>query len=82
MSRPLLMLQDIADLLMTTLMSVLEDPSTRQFVRPHLELHQLLSGFTDLDYPAGPERAHLWQVGLIQLAPVSITIRFISMYLA
>ncbi|CAN0409748.1 unnamed protein product, partial [Laminaria digitata] len=46
---------------MATLMSILEDPTTRRYVRPHLELHQLLTGFTDLDAPPGPERAHRWK---------------------
>ncbi|CAM9962272.1 unnamed protein product [Ascophyllum nodosum] len=53
--------QDLADPLVTTLMSIVEDPNTRLYVRPHLELHQLLSGFTDLDAPPGPERAHRWK---------------------
>ncbi|CAN0097263.1 unnamed protein product, partial [Hapterophycus canaliculatus] len=30
-------------------------------VRPRLELHQLLTGFTDLDAPPGPERAQRWK---------------------
>lgn len=58
--------QDLAEPLMTTLMSILEDPSTRHFVRPHLELHQLLTGFTDLDAPPGPERANRWMVCLMR----------------
>lgn len=56
--------QDLAEVLMATLMSILEDPTTRRYVRPHLELHQLLTGFTDLDGPPGPERAHRWKVSL------------------
>lgn len=55
--------QDLAEPLVKTLMSIAEDPATRRYVRPHLELYQLLTGFTDLDAPAGPERAHRWKVG-------------------
>eukprot|EP00752_Nemacystus_decipiens_P007062 g6329.t1 len=53
--------QDLAEPLVKTLMSLAEDPATRRYVRPHLELYQLLTGFTDLDAPAGPERAHRWK---------------------
>lgn len=56
-------MQDLAEPLVKTLMSIVEDPATRRYVRPQLELHQLLTGFTDLDAPPGPERAHRWQVG-------------------
>lgn len=58
------LVQDLAEPLVKTLMSIAEDPATRCYVRPHLELHQLLTGFTDLDAPAGPERSHRWKVGL------------------
>ncbi|CBN77350.1 conserved unknown protein [Ectocarpus siliculosus] len=53
--------QDLTEPLVTTLTSIIEDPATRRYVRPHLEIHQLLTGFTDLDAPPGPERAHRWQ---------------------
>lgn len=63
-------LQDLAEPLVTTLMSIIEDPATRRYVRPHLELHQLLTGFTDLDAPPGPERAQRWKVHPVGLGSI------------
>lgn len=48
-------------------MLIVEDPATRKYVRPQLEIHQLLSGFTDLDVPPGAERTHRWKVGSYSL---------------
>lgn len=56
--------QDLVDPLVTSLMAIVEDPMTRRYVRPRLELHQLLTGFTDLDAPPGPDQAHRWKVGV------------------
>ncbi|CAM9222945.1 unnamed protein product, partial [Choristocarpus tenellus] len=53
--------QDLVDLLVNSLMSLIENPSTRKYVRPQLDLHQLLSGFTDLDAPVGPKRVQRWE---------------------
>ncbi|KAG5193058.1 hypothetical protein JKP88DRAFT_260898 [Tribonema minus] len=53
--------QDLVDPLLSAITFLLEDPSTRQFIRPGVELQQLLSGFTDTDWPAGLERHQRWQ---------------------
>ncbi|CAM9115932.1 unnamed protein product [Discosporangium mesarthrocarpum] len=53
--------QDMVDILLTSLMSIIEDPNARKYIRPQLDIHQLLSGFTDLDTSIGPERMQRWQ---------------------
>lgn len=52
--------QDLADSLILTLLMLLNEPSTRQFIDPFMDTQILLAPFTDTDLPAGNERRQRW----------------------
>eukprot|EP00743_Colponemidia_sp_Colp-15_P007761 GILK01008403.1.p1 GENE.GILK01008403.1~~GILK01008403.1.p1 ORF type:complete len:1354 (+),score=260.34 GILK01008403.1:95-4156(+) len=56
--------QDVAESLLLTLLFILNEPSTRQFVRPQLEIERILSCFTDVDTPASSsDKQQRWAAG-------------------
>ncbi|DBA03145.1 TPA: hypothetical protein N0F65_003865 [Lagenidium giganteum] len=52
--------QDLADSLILTLLIVLNEPATRQYIEPFIDTQLLLAPFTDTDLPAGNERRQRW----------------------
>lgn len=52
--------QDLSDSLLLTLLMLLNEPSTRQFIDPFIDTQILLAPFTDTDLPAGNERRQRW----------------------
>jgi hypothetical protein len=44
--------RDLVDPVVSTITLMLEDPETRKYLRPRLDLHALLAGFTELDSSA------------------------------
>ncbi|KAJ0409015.1 hypothetical protein ATCC90586_005199 [Pythium insidiosum] len=52
--------QDLADSLLLTLLMLLNEPATRQFIAPFMDTQILLAPFTDTDVPAGNERRQRW----------------------
>lgn len=52
--------QDLSDSLLLTLLMLLNEPSTRQFIDPFVDTQILLAPFTDTDLPAGNERRQRW----------------------
>ncbi|KAF1332164.1 Protein required for meiosis, partial [Globisporangium splendens] len=52
--------QDLADSLILTLLMILNEPATRQFIDPFVDTQILLAPFTDTDLPAGNERRQRW----------------------
>lgn len=52
--------QDLADSLLLTLLLLLNEPATRQYIDPFMDTQILLAPFTDTDLPAGNERRQRW----------------------
>ncbi|GLD95090.1 hypothetical protein PINS_up003715 [Pythium insidiosum] len=52
--------QDLADSLLLTLLMLLNEPATRQYIAPFMDTQILLAPFTDTDVPAGNERRQRW----------------------
>ena len=52
--------QDLAESLVLTVLFIMNDASTRQYIRLPIDLHILFAPFTETDIPAGTERRQRW----------------------
>ena len=62
--------QDLAPSLVLTIVFVSNEFSTRQFLRPAVDLHILLAPFTETDVPAGSERRQRWNASRAALVMI------------